>query len=116
MTSFAEGAESLGELAPRGDFGIGASVAAAEARDKLFDAVSRPAHYASGAIECADAIEAALNGETDPVVAWARGNALKYLWRTGKKDDPVQDLEKAIWYCARAAQRIRRREGRADAA
>jgi len=26
------------------------------------------------------------------------GNAIKYLWRAGLKDDAVQDLEKAIWY------------------
>lgn len=79
-----------------------------------FDPVQRPAHYASGGIECADAIEAALEGETDPVVAWARGNAMKYNWRTGKKDDPVQDIEKGIWYLRRAIQRIQKVRARAD--
>jgi len=29
------------------------------------------------------------------------GNAVKYLWRAGKKDDNVQDLKKAIWYIER---------------
>lgn len=27
-----------------------------------------------------------------------RGNAIKYLCRLGKKDRPVQELEKAKWY------------------
>jgi len=26
------------------------------------------------------------------------GNAFKYIWRAGLKDDKVQDLKKAIWY------------------
>lgn len=29
------------------------------------------------------------------------GNAVKYLWRAGKKDDNIQDLKKAIWYIER---------------
>ena len=26
------------------------------------------------------------------------GNAIKYCWRTGLKNDSIQDLEKAIYY------------------
>lgn len=26
------------------------------------------------------------------------GNAIKYLWRAGLKDDAKQDLQKAAWY------------------
>ena len=29
------------------------------------------------------------------------GNAMKYLWRAGMKDDKVQDLKKALWYIQR---------------
>lgn len=32
------------------------------------------------------------------------GNAVKYLWRTGKKGDPVTDLKKAAWYLRRAME------------
>lgn len=28
----------------------------------------------------------------------ATGNACKYLWRCGRKDDTAQDLRKALWY------------------
>jgi hypothetical protein len=27
-----------------------------------------------------------------------RGNAIKYIWRAGMKNDEIEDLEKAIWY------------------
>lgn len=76
-----------------------------------FDPVQRPAHYAHGSIQCADAIEVALEGETDALVAWCRGNAIKYLWRTGKKGNAAEDLRKAIWYIERAAKHLEARDG-----
>jgi len=60
------------------------------------DPVNRPAHYTQGDIECIDAIEAIGIGKE-----FCRGNALKYLWRLGLKDDAVQDCKKVIWYCQR---------------
>ena len=37
------------------------------------------------------------------------GNAVKYLWRNGKKDGQpaVQDLEKAIWYIQDEIKRLK---------
>lgn len=35
------------------------------------------------------------------------GNAVKYIWRAGMKDDAVQDLEKARWYLDREITRRR---------
>lgn len=29
------------------------------------------------------------------------GNALKYIWRCDLKDDPITNIEKAIWYLQR---------------
>ena len=29
---------------------------------------------------------------------FATGNAIKYLWRCGRKDDTAQELNKALWY------------------
>lgn len=65
----------------------------AEASDPI-----NPSHYGagSGGIECIDAIEAALGREA--AANFCRGNAIKYLWRGGKKDATEQDLRKAIWY------------------
>ncbi len=38
------------------------------------------------------------------------GNAIKYLWRAGQKDDApaIQDYEKAIWYIQREIDRQKR--------
>lgn len=68
--------------------------------------VDHPTHYNSAEcrclgcsrpIECIDVIEGfSLNV----------GNAIKYLWRAGKKtEDPTEDFEKAIWYIRREISR-----------
>ena len=59
------------------------------------DPVNHPPHYKSGGIETIDFIEAKdLN--------YRLGNVVKYVARAGKKaTDPVQDLEKALWYLQR---------------
>ena len=38
------------------------------------------------------------------------GNAIKYLWRRGKKDSEIKDLEKAAWYINREIERIKKME------
>lgn len=58
--------------------------------------VNNPSHYASGAVECIDAIEASMTPEA--FKGYLKGNVIKYMWRYEKKINPVQDLEKAQWY------------------
>lgn len=50
-----------------------------------------PKHYDThpSRIECIDVIR---------YLPYSAGNAIKYLWRAGMKDDTVQDLNKALWY------------------
>lgn len=60
------------------------------------DQVNNPRHYASGAVECIDAIEASMTPEA--FKGYLKGNIIKYMWRYEKKVNPVQDLEKAQWY------------------
>ena len=62
---------------------------------QALDVVNHPPHYKAGGIETIDFIEAKdLN--------YRLGNVIKYVARAGKKDtDPVQDLEKALWYLQR---------------
>ena len=74
----------------------------------LHDMVTHPPHYQSGGIECIEAIRAALG--LDGFVAHCRGNAIKYSWRAGKKDETAQDLKKAAWYLNRAADEIEKQE------
>ena len=58
------------------------------------DVVNHPPHYKTGGIETIDFIEAKdLN--------YRLGNVVKYVSRAGKKGDPIQDLEKALWYLQR---------------
>lgn len=68
------------------------------------DMVNHPPHYQTDGIECIDAIRASLGLEG--FVAYCRGNAIKYSWRAGKKDETAQDLKKAAWYLNRAADEL----------
>lgn len=63
------------------------------------DLVNSPSHYASGAVECIDAIEASLTNEA--FCGYLKGNVLKYLWRYETKCNSLQDLQKAEWYLKR---------------
>ncbi len=67
------------------------------------DQVNHPPHY-QGKVECIDAIEAALGD--DGFVACCRGNAMKYLYRAGRKGESVEDLRKAAWYLERAIKTL----------
>lgn len=58
------------------------------------DPVNNPSHYKQGKIEVIDFIE-------DQKFDYHIGNAIKYICRHGHKGNPVQDLEKAIWYLKR---------------
>lgn len=50
-----------------------------------------PAHYKShpSGIECIQVIYP---------LPYGAGNAIKYLWRLGMKDEDLQELTKAMWY------------------
>lgn len=63
------------------------------------DPVNSPSHYASGGVECIEAIKASMMPEA--FLGYLKGNVQKYLWRYEKKVNPVEDLKKAQWYLAR---------------
>jgi hypothetical protein len=77
-----------------GDYSTPAKPAAPQAKK---DAVN-PDHYKRGGIECIDGIRAALTEEE--FRGYCKGSAMAYLWRDGKKDDPIQEAGKANWYVA----------------
>ena len=56
--------------------------------------VNHPPHYNAGKIEAIDAIE-------DWNLGFHDGNALKYIARHKHKQNPCEDIEKAIWYLQR---------------
>lgn len=63
------------------------------------DPVNAPAHYRKGAVECIDALEAALSREE--FVGFLKGQVIKYLWRANHKGNAAQDHAKAAWYLNR---------------
>ncbi len=65
------------------------------------DAVNHPPHYTThpSGVECIEITEH---------MNFCLGNAVKYIWRAGLKQDAVEDLEKARWYLDRELSRIRR--------
>lgn len=68
----------------------------------LTDRVNHPKHYNAhpAGIECIDVVEH---------MTFNVGNAIKYLWRAGlKTKDPIEDLEKALWYVAREIERFKK--------
>lgn len=71
-------------------------VADADNKAKVYDNVRKPKHYASGGIECIDAIRAALTEEE--FRGYCKGNVIKYAWRSGKKGPAEEDLAKARSY------------------
>jgi hypothetical protein len=64
----------------------------------MHDPVNSPFHYASGSIECIDAIEASMSREA--FKGFLKGNIIKYIWRYEDKGG-VESLRKAEWYSAR---------------
>ena len=61
------------------------------------DNVNHPQHYiAPNGIECIQAIEAALGNKG--TIAYCKGNALKYIFRSDKKGKEKEDIQKAMWY------------------
>jgi hypothetical protein len=81
--------------------------------------VTHPKHYNSGKIEVIEFIE-------DQGLNFARGSAVKYVSRAGKKlpekcneelalQLEIEDLEKAAWYCKREAERLKAKLEKRDA-
>jgi hypothetical protein len=69
------------------------------------DLVNNPPHYTAGGIETIDYIKAKLTPEE--FIGYLKGNVIKYTSRAGKKDDVVQDLEKAQWYMNRQIKALK---------
>lgn len=61
------------------------------------EAVNHPLHYGGDTTyECVKVLKAWMSA--DEYRGFLRGNAIKYLCRTGKKDEIVQELKKSAWY------------------
>ena len=63
------------------------------------DPVNAPMHYTQHKVECIEITE---------TMSFCRGNAVKYLYRAGAKDNELEDLRKARWYLNREIDRLER--------
>lgn len=61
--------------------------------------VNHPSHYNQGKIEVIDAIE-------DWNLNFCEGNVIKYVARHRHKEEPLEDLRKAMWYLERLIGKI----------
>lgn len=95
-----------------GDVGSEEAAGANDGRDVApRDAVSHPAHYTSGDVECIDGIRAALGDEG--FESYCAGNVIKYVWRYRHKGG-LADVRKAIEYLCWLAEDLEHDE-RAEA-
>lgn len=64
----------------------------------MTDAIN-PSHYQNhpSGIQCIEITEH---------MNFCLGNAIKYIWRAGLKNNAIEDLEKARWYLDREIERI----------
>jgi len=71
----------------------------------MSDPVNRPAHYLGhpSGIECIEITEH---------MGFCLGNAVKYIWRAGRKGDPIEDLRKAEYYIQREIKRLENAQAR----
>lgn len=67
--------------------------------------VNHPEHYQSQNIEVIDIID-------DFSLDFYKGNVVKYVLRSGKKDKEIQDLKKAHWYLSRLISNIEKEQGK----
>lgn len=65
----------------------------------MTDVVNHPSHYTDhpSGVECITVTEH---------MGFCVGNAIKYLWRAGRKGCEIEDLQKAKWYIEREIARL----------
>jgi hypothetical protein len=75
----------------------------------LYDEQMNGSHYKLGNFEFIQIVE----GMGQQIAfAWCRLNAMKYLFRAGRKQNTKQDLEKAVWYTNRMISYLEKRDER----
>lgn len=73
----------------------------------IYDAVTKPRHYASTSVECIDMMQETQG--RDAVIDFCICNAFKYLWRRNMKNGN-EDIRKASWYLNKAVELMNQKE------
>lgn len=77
--------------------------------ERLPDSINHPPHYQSGGLESIDVIEAFdLN--------FRLGNTIKYILRSDRKGDRLENLRKAKWYLDREIEKSTLQENKGSLA
>lgn len=73
-----------------------------ERTGKMNDIINHPSHYCEG--RKYEPIDVILDWELN----FTLGNTIKYISRAGRKDDIIQDLEKAEFYLKKEIDRLKK--------
>ena len=65
----------------------------------MTEKINHPKHYQGNQFEAIDIIE-------DYELNFNLGSAIKYILRAGKKDNEIEDLQKAEWFIKRELDRL----------
>ena len=76
----------------------------------MSDTVNHPNHYNQGNYRCRSCLYPIECIDVVKHMGFSRGNAVKYLWRAGHKNNEREDLLKAIWYIEQLIKDIDERE------
>jgi len=63
--------------------------------------IDHPPHYNWLPIECIDVAQ---------YFSYCLGCAIKYIWRAGRKNNTIEDLQKAVWYLNAEIERLKKQE------
>ena len=69
------------------------------------DNVNHPKHYTSSQAKCQNCGHPIEYIDVAEHLPCCLANAIKYIWRLDFKDNPIEDLDKAIWYLNREKER-----------
>ena len=65
-----------------------------------------PRHYKESHSKCTNCRHTIEAIQVTEQMNFNLGNAVKYVWRAGKKGDKLEDLKKAAWYLNREIERL----------
>lgn len=71
--------------------------------------INHPHHYTNAAAKCSSCAQLIECIDVTRHMNFNLGNAIKYIWRCDLKNNPIDDLKKAIWYLQ---DEIKKREER----
>ncbi|MDE2024901.1 MAG: DUF3310 domain-containing protein [Patescibacteria group bacterium] len=76
----------------------------------IYDDVYNPKHYNSSEAKCSKCKNPIECIDVTRHLNFNIGNAIKYFWRYELKSNPIEDLEKAVWYIKDEIKRLKEKK------